>query len=250
LNSFTGDVWINGAQADGSSDGRAALEAGQEIATHNGMAELLLTPGSFVRLGAGSVLQLESTQAPGVRLRLKRGRAVIEILTSQPPIVVEERDATATFQKPGLYGFDTKRGEIAVYSGEALVEKGFGVKTRGLPADPLIAWSNLRSEQLSRESAAAAQTVTDGSGWLWDPWARSYTWLSASGAVTGPFGWPYYSPGYVPNAIPVHRGDSYLYGPPVIQTPGVAPAAPDYTRPAPAVPLTAPGVPQFPNNKF
>jgi hypothetical protein len=268
LNSFTGDVWINGTHANASSAGRATLETGQEISTHEGMAELLLTPGSFLRLGSGSILRLESLSASDVRLRLKQGRAIVEVLIPRPAIIMEQSGVMAAFQKSGLYGFDKGRGEIAVYSGEArlsrsgkqlLADQGFGVKTRRFrevrvaanSTDRVIAWSNLRSEQLSSESAASAQSATNGSGWHWDPWAGSYTWLSASGAVTGPFGWPYYSPGYVPNSIPVHRGDSYLYGPPVIQNPGIGQSAtPDYTRPAPTVPLTAPGVPQFPNNKF
>src|SRR5579863_9427275 len=51
LNSFTGEVWINGVAAGPTSAGRTTLEIGRSVKTGEGMAELLLTPGSFLRLG-------------------------------------------------------------------------------------------------------------------------------------------------------------------------------------------------------
>jgi hypothetical protein len=238
------------------------------------MAELLLTPGSFLRIGNQSDLILESANSAGVRLRLLKGEALIEVLDKQPSIFVEQSGAVAAFQNPGLYTFNARRREMAVYAGEARISRNGiqrtagadqGVKLRSFrefpvkpdPPNALWAWSNFRSKQLSGESAASAKSSGISSGeprsssWLWDPWAGSYTWVSASGAVTGPFGWPYYSPGYTPNSIPEHQGDIYLYGPPVIPAPGITqPVSPDYGRSTPTVPLTAPGVPQFPNNRF
>jgi hypothetical protein len=274
LNSFTGNVWINGMPPGPIDTGRIRLGTGQDIKTKDGMAELLLTPGSFLRIGNQSDLTLESVEASGVRLRLLSGEALMEVLDAQPSILVEQSGSVALLQRPGLYGFDARRNEMSVYVGEARLSRNgihntiaadHGVKLHSLrefpakpiPSNALWAWSNLRSKQLSGESAASAQAIGMNSGerrsssWFWDVWAGSYTWLSASGAVTGPFGWPYYSPGYTPNSIPVHQGDSYLYGPPANRAPGIAqPAAPDYGRSPAAVPLTAPGVPQFPNNRF
>jgi hypothetical protein len=148
----------------------------------------------------------------------------------------------------------------------SIAGKGFGARTRRLresqtkpdPGNPLYSWSKIRDEQLSSESAASAQTYPGGAGswhgpaWYWNPWSASYTFLSASGFVTGPFGWPYYSPGYAPDYVPVHRGgDSWPYGPPVLTGPEPMrmPGPSPINRP-PAVPLTAPGVPGFPNNRF
>ena len=275
LNSFTGEVWINGVAAGPISAGRTTLEIGRAIKTGEGMAELLLTPGSFLRLGNHSELTLEAAGIPGVRVRLGTGEALIEVLDLQAPIVLEQNGVTAVVRKPGLYDFDAKHAVMAVYAGEAQFSKGqkqtiagqgVGVRTRSLrevethpkPGSAAFAWSSFRSELLSSQSAASAQAYESDAGsrhdpaWYWNPWSASYTYLSASGAVTGPFGWPYYSPGYAPNYMPVgHDGDSRLYSPPVPVTPGpMQPIAPASRGSVPVVPLTAPGVPEFPNSRL
>jgi hypothetical protein len=275
LNSFTGEVWINGAAAGPISAGRTTLEIGRSVKTGEGMAELLLTPGSFLRLGNHSELTLEAAGTPQVRVRLGTGEALIEVLDLRGSIVLEQNGVTAVVRKPGLYDFDYKRALMAVYAGEAqfskgekqiITGKGFGVRTRSLreieahpiPGSAIFSWSNFRSELLSSQSAASAQAYPSDSrnrpnpAWYWNPWSASYTYLSASGAVTGPFGWPYYSPGYTPNYIPVSQGgDSRLYGPPVPVMPGsTQPVAPASHNSVPVVPLTAPGVPEFPNNRL
>ena len=167
---------------------------------------------------------------------------------------------------------------VAVYAGQARLNKddqqlvataGLGVGTRRFrvfrtspdPGNALLSWSRSRSEQLSWESRLSAQENSGaarsrGPRWLWDPWSASYTFLSASGFVTGPFGWPYFSPGYAPDSIPVHHGDSWLYGPPVLSSPGLPggsgpaqPLEPERGNATPTVPLTAPGEPRFPSNR-
>ena len=250
MDAFEGKVRVNGAA----------------VSTQQGRAELLLAPGSFLRLGENSEVTFD-----GATVQLRNGRAMLEVIELKGPVVIEQNGVAVDMRAPGLYGFDAKHGVITVYAGEAQLSSkgrktiagaGFSMDVRSLrkfplsvrAGDGLFSWSRLRSGQLSAESAAAAeQRNLSGPAWFWVPWANSYTFLSASGAVSGPFGWPYYSPGYTANGLPGHRsGDSFLYGPPVrwpapaiepplaIPTPNSAP----YT-----VPLTAPGVPEFPKNR-
>jgi hypothetical protein len=233
LNVFSGEVTINGSAVNARQAGQVTLQLGRWIRTGDGMAELLLSPGNLLRVGAQSVVQLEASGPDRIRLRLQRGEALLEILDPAVPVVMEQKAGATVIDRKGLYDFDTRK------------------KSKQMKA--LYAWSRARSEQLSVESAATAQSDTAGrhvAGWYWDPWASSYTYLSASGVVPGPFGWPYYSPGYAPNSIAVHpHDDSWLYGPPVINGvgPRSAPTAPISSPPT--VPLTAPGEPQFPTGK-
>ncbi|MBV8807880.1 MAG: hypothetical protein JO033_04325 [Acidobacteriaceae bacterium] len=44
-----------------------------------------------------------------------------------------------------------------------------------------------------------------GPGWYWDPFWSGYAFLPASGFVYSPFGWGFYSPGFV-YAAPLHYG--------------------------------------------
>ena len=275
LNAIDGDVRIDGAPALPMSAGKLVAAPGQVIETRDGMVELLLTPGSFLRLGPGSKLRLTAADAQSARAVLSKGEALLETVDLRRPgaIRIEENGANVAIGKPGLYDFNRKRNDVAVYAGSArldkngddvTLERGQGAKTRNLrefQAAPdrtgsLYAWSYLRSQQLSRESAASAEsypTSRDWSGpaWYWDPWAASYTFLSASGHINGPFGWPFYAPGHSHNYIPEHRGgDAYLYGPPVPAPVdrGIMPSVPATPPPAATVPLTAPGVPTFPKN--
>ena len=284
LNAIAGEVSIDRVPVNLMSAGGVTLEAGRVIRTGYGMAEILLNPGTFLRLGNRSEFALARTGTHEIRARLSSGEALVEILDAGAILIMEQDGVTTIVQTPGLYDFNQKRAVIAVYAGEARMNKsearskkdkqlfvnaGFGVWTRPLrifrtspdAGSTLFSWSSYRSEQLSRESRASAQANIGGAAgsrgpkWLWDPWSASYTFLAASGFVTGPFGWPYFSPGYAPDYIPVHRGDSWLYGPPVLSSPGRGNSRPQQTLEpvrgdvTPTVPLTAPGEPQFPNNR-
>ncbi len=278
LNAITGEVSINRVPVNLVSSARVTLKAGGIIRTGQGLAEILLSPGSFLRLGMASELMLETAGTSEIRAKLSSGEALVEVVDGGAAFTMEQNGVTAIVRNPGLYEFNEKRALIAVYAGEARLNKnekqlganaGFGIWTRRFrvfrtspdPGGTLFSWSRSRSEQLSSESRVSAQENTGaarstGPQWHWDPWSVSYTFLSASGFVTGPFGWPYFSPGYAPDYIPVHRGDSRLYGPPVLSSPGllggsgaVQPLGPERRNVTPTVPLTAPGEPQFPNNK-
>ena len=243
------------------------------------MAEILLSPGSVLRIGKSSELTLRlELGRPEIRATLlRKGEALVEILDADAALTMEQNDVTAILRNPGLYGFNEKRSLIAVYAGQARLNKddqqlvataGLGVETRRFlvfptrpdPGSALFLWSRSRSEQLSSESRASAQEYTGaarsfGPQWHWDPWSASYTFLSASGFVTGPFGWPYFSPGYAPDSIPVHRGDTWLYGPPILSNPSLPGSGsektvePEQGNVTPTVPLTAPGEPRFPSNR-
>ena len=272
VNSFQGEASINGVPVSGP----ARVQSGQTFKTGRGMAELLLTAGTFLRLGHDSTLSFASSGGAEVEVRLSKGEALVEAVVVHSPDfpIVREGDTTTVIMAPGLYEFNQRRGAVAAYAGSAKIikgakqvalEAGFGYRTRNLhevtsvsdPGNALYAWSNFRSEQLSLESAASAQTYSGSldewhsPSWYWDPWSSSYTLLSASGHVNSPFGWPFYAPGHSHNYLPQHRGgDSFLYGPPVPIRGGVTPAgavAPGMS-PVPTVPLTAPGVPAFPNS--
>ena len=240
------------------------------------MAEILLSPGSFLRLGKASELTLETEGTPEIRATLLKGEALVEVLDADAALTMEQNGITTILWNPGLYEFNEKQSLIAIYAGQARLNKadkqltasaGFGVRTRRFlvfptrpdPGNALFLWSRSRSQQLSSESRVSAQENNGarsiGPQWHWDPWSGSYTFLSASGFVTGPFGWPYFSPGYAPDSIPVHHGDSWLYGPPVLSNPGLGNSGPAYPlepergNVMPTVPLTAPGEPRFPNNR-
>lgn len=265
VNYTDGEVSVNGT----------ARQSAVRVATGDGMAEVLLIPGSFLRVGNHSSVVVSASNPSNVQVTMARGQVMVDVIHIPPgdSIAIDERGASVTIQQPGLYGFNAKKGTVAVYDGSVRVTRGAltatllrdtGAKLRNLrefhaapdTSDALYAWSYSRSHQLSLESIASAQTFSGSvrawqtPAWYWDPWAGSYTYLSASGFMNSSFGWPFYAPGHSHNYIPVYPGgDSYLYGRPVprpSEVPGVVPP-PAIT--VPMVPLTAPGVPRFPTGR-
>jgi hypothetical protein len=269
INTATGQAFLNGAPIRAP---RSHIDPGDEIRTGEGMAEVLLTPGNFLRLGNGTQVAIRTLSSRQAVATLKHGTALLESLDESGPVAIEEARIQAVPGGPGLYEFDQSHGVVIVFSGRqdirtgnssVAVSQGFEADAHNLrirrikarAGDALYAWSSYRSEHLSSQSAAMqpSDLPRDEIGrplWFRMPWADSYTFISAFGYVNSPFGWPFYAPGHTHNYIPLPgSGDSYLYGPPTVALPEtVSPAPPGEIR-RPAVPLTAPGVPPFPSSR-
>src|SRR6202012_5977349 len=59
--------------------GSAQLEPGQVLETAKGKAELLLTPGVFLRVGENSTVRMVSPDLLNTQVEVERGRADVEI---------------------------------------------------------------------------------------------------------------------------------------------------------------------------
>jgi len=226
INYVEGSVSVNGEAIAPSSIGSADLRPNAVLKTDVGKAEVLLTPGVFLRVGNNSQVRMISSGLTDTRVAVDRGVALLEAteVHKENNIQVAASALNTTVQKKGLYRFDADRSAVAVFDGKAkvslgdsAVEVGKGKQatadSTGLLAKPkkfdrdearngdeLYQWSNLRSKYLSEASAATAQRIVLqpggwlGSGWYWNPWFRSYSWLPAADAFYSPFGYGFYSP--------------------------------------------------------
>lgn len=224
INFVEGQAAIDGRPITNSSVGKTQLQTGDVLQTTNGRAEVLLSPGIFLRLSHNSELKLVSPDLLDTRVELEHGSAMVEAdqLQKNARIRVEAQGSETTLLKNGLYRFSANIPSVAVYDGKAqvmendrevVVKKGHEVNvTAPLKSqkfdvkksegdDSLYAWSQLRSEYMSEASAATAQTyIVDGwggwygPGWYWNPMWDSYAWLPGDGIFWGPFGWGYPSP--------------------------------------------------------
>ena len=79
VNYVEGSASINGRALNQQSVGYAQLEPGQVLQTTNGRAELLLTPGVFLRVGENSAVRMISPNLLNTQVALDRGRADIEV---------------------------------------------------------------------------------------------------------------------------------------------------------------------------
>ena len=228
VNYVEGRVMIDGQSLNGQSIGSAEVQTGQVLETEQGKAEMLLTPGVFMRLGDHSRLRMISPGLTDTRVELLQGRAMLEVteLMKENNIRVREAGATISIQKAGLYEFDADWPGVRVYEGKALVtrddlhvELGKGRETAlagklrvqkfdRKREDDLYAWSNVRSESLAEASMASVRTYFVnggwygpgwwyGAGWYWNPWYGMYSFIPGGGILYSPFGWGFYSPGYI-----------------------------------------------------
>jgi len=229
INYVEGQATLDGAPLNTNSAG-TAMQPGQILATQDGKAEVLLTPGVFLRLSSGATVRMDSPGLANTALTLQQGRAMVEVGEVLPAndIVINENGSSVRLMKKGLYEFDATAGEIRVFDGQAEANAGGKMikvdgghelalvnnpkfKTHGFDKkaseDDLYRWSSLRSSFLAEANVSAAKMYYAGGpgwygpGWYWDPYFTAYTWIPGDGIFWSPFGWGFYSPffvGYAP----------------------------------------------------
>jgi hypothetical protein len=225
--------------------GPTYLNPNETLATTSGKAELLLTPGVFLRIGDNSAVRMVSPELTNTQVALDHGEAMLEVdqLLKENHISLLDGGATVTIQQNGLYRFTAGQtaaaavidGKVQVRSDDHQVElkKSHETELAGVlkpvkfdrkQEDALYAWSNVRSQYDSEASFAAAKNVYVnnyygglwgpgfwggwGPGWYWNAGFASWVWLPYDGAFFSPFGWGFYAPGYVPYVV---RGYGYRY---------------------------------------
>lgn len=225
LNYVEGSAAIGKQVLGPNSVGSVVLEAGQVLNTKSGKAEILLTPGVFVRIGDHSSLQMISPSLTDTEVALQRGQATVEVtdIYRQNDLVLDDGGARTQLLKLGFYEFDSNPAEVHVFDGEALVrDQDQSVKVKAghdlvfssnsrmksqkfdkasFNSNDLYQWSTLRSSYLSEANIDEAQNYTYDDwffdGWYWDPWFDCYTFIPGDGIFFSPFGWGFYSPWYV-----------------------------------------------------
>ncbi len=229
VNYIEGRAAIGAEALTDNSVGTVKLAAGQSLSTEDGRAEILLTPGIFLRVGDHSSLQMISPGLADTIMALQKGRALIEVadIRRENNVRIAENGSSTQLQKAGLYDFDADRGLIRVFDGKAVVQAGgrqIEVKSghqlnlnaagklksqkfdKKAYMDDFYRWASLRSSYLADANVDAARTYAGGGGsypggwygdgWYWDAGFDAYTFIPGDGIFYDPFGWGFYSPGF------------------------------------------------------
>ena len=206
---------------------RFALDSGDVIRTRDdGRVEMLLNPGSYLRMSGGSELELSNASLDDLRIKIQRGSVIIEITgasgarlrlhatTPQSEIVIDRN---------GLYRIDVAadgQTEVAVHKGKVLVN-GVEVKdgrklASGMAApvkfdkkqrDSFDLWSRERAELLAQANRRLSERTINmafwsfrGSGawgygrapyfglWIYDRGLDCYTFLPFYSSWSSPYG--------------------------------------------------------------
>lgn len=193
----------------------------------DGYAEILLSPGSFLRLGENSEAVINDADLSHVVVTITRGPAVIEVIevSKTAPLTVTIGNLTTKIVSDGIYRFadggaTVIQGKLQTEDGKLTYEKGWQVffqdnyrarKASKIPVNGLDVYSEARSAvnaRINMSLAASMQGPID-SGiydlWLYSAQHDAYTFFPRWG-FRSPYGHKYYG---VNEGRVVRQGGNY-----------------------------------------
>ncbi|HLG96237.1 MAG TPA: hypothetical protein VKX49_07995 [Bryobacteraceae bacterium] len=207
-----GAVFLDGLPVQQTPGRFGQMREGQELRTQDGRAELMLTPGVFLRVGDNSAVQMIANHLADTRVRLIDGTAIVDALNASPKtsVTILYGDYQVQVGPDGRYRFNAGSAELRVEDGKAqvvhngdslTVDAGHVVAlTGGLNArmmngtarDKLDNWDQVRTDSLAQSNQEAANTQDLSNAidqWQSDP-AAALSALGMSGYIP--------PPGYIP----------------------------------------------------
>ena len=174
---FEGAVFVAGQPLESHFGKFAAIPEGAELRTEQGRAEILLTPGVFLRVGEKSSIRMVSTVLANTKVELLTGSAMVESAEAAPgtSVTMIYKNWTVRQAREGSYRVDAdpprvqaRGGTVEVAAaGDApvTVEQGNDLPLEGVLApeksaidapDSLRDWAEGRAQSISADNAIAA----------------------------------------------------------------------------------------------
>ena len=168
--------------------------------------ELLLNPGSFLRLDENSIAVLDSVELTNIAVRVVAGGALLEVadIDKRTPIRITTGSLTVLVASSGMYRFSgdtasvldgklqTADSSITVKKGRQITANGDQYEQTKAPAnaalDALELWSRQRSAQLATANALAYNSnsaggtfypngFSNGVAWMYSPFLNCFTFI-------------------------------------------------------------------------
>src|SRR5277367_2592459 len=162
------------------------IKENQEFRTADGRAEILLTPGVFLRLGENSAIRMLSTRLVETRVEVLSGSAMVESneMPKDNAVQLVYKKDSVSLVKQGLYRLDTEPARFRVFEGEAVVTDPSGQLTlksgkqtnlggvlmaenfdrKADDQDALYRWSDRRASYVAQANVASAASASASSG--------------------------------------------------------------------------------------
>ena len=261
---FEGSVYL-GDQVLQMHPGKfSSVPPGAELRTAEGRAEVLLTPGVFVRIGARSAIRMVANELSDTRIELLAGSALVDSAepNSGTSVTLIYKNWSVRFLEQGVYRIDTDPPCLSILQGEAQVSAGTDKDVtvgRGLklpfasvlvpqlssewPRDALSAWAEGRQQSISADDAIAANIQDPASLNASDSGLDSFTHFpirglpsSPNAALKAPNNWTYL-PGFTSLALLVGLRVGGLLPTEFRWHPRPTPVFPVYPRHVPVLPV-------------
>ncbi len=216
----------NSLEAVSKASMGSQMNEGDSIVTEaDSNVELLLAPGSYLRMSEKTEVKAIRTSLDNTRFDVIRGSVILEVgeIDKKVPLEIGTPRTVVTLNKAGIYRFDVVGTDVAisVRQGEAFIgtreqaisgsakKIGNGKTYRligdGQPQtaklsskvfDSFDQWSYLRSEQLVAANYSVLKRSRSRnsmlSGWIYDPLSNSYTYIPSSMYFMNGYGFGFY----------------------------------------------------------
>jgi hypothetical protein len=232
INCAEGQVTVDGQTVGTDRSAVSEVPAGHSLQTQQGRAEVLLTPGVFLRVAENSAVKMERASERDVKVELVRGEAMVEVahVDKRRPVDVIDNGINARLDHDGLYLFNAGHPAVLVYrgktrvnddrrvlsvnQGEELLLGGAGAMKRQKfdvsETDSIYEWSRQRadyeagvSEWTTEGLLALGSSSSYAAGWHWNRWYRSWAFVPEKGYEVSPFGYGFYAPGTPHDRTPI-----------------------------------------------
>ena len=127
LNYVQGQATLNGQPVTTTPNAALRrLHAGDELVTAAGSADVMLSPGSLLRIAQGTTVHLVTTGSHRAEVRIESGRANVAVNMVRPGhlILIDLPNGQTQILDRGLYTFDTASETVKVFNGKANVYPG------------------------------------------------------------------------------------------------------------------------------
>src|SRR5580704_14367372 len=180
---FEGAVYVGDRPLESHLGRFPSVPQGAELRTAEGRAEVLLTPGVFLRIGERSSIRMVANDLADTQVELQTGSAIVDSgePNSGTSVTLNYKDWRVHFLQKGVYRLNTdppslwvRQGKAEVFTGPSeepvSVERGMTLPFASvlvpelpekLPNDALNDWANGRSQSISADNAITAQIDGD-----------------------------------------------------------------------------------------
>ena len=191
LHYFEGDISIDGTPVQTKVARFSEIKEQSVLSTGLGRAEVLLTPGVFLRVSENSAIKMLDNRLISTRVEIMSGSVIVEsddpqMSIKDSPVSLIYKDYEVRLVKHGLVEIGTDPAQMRVYKGEAVVAITTGATANEratvkeghlLPfsaalltesfndkvGDDLYIWARDRSQSLSAANMSSARSLSGDS---------------------------------------------------------------------------------------
>jgi hypothetical protein len=184
VNYSEGAVFLDNSPVNQQVGTFSTIPEGSTLRTEKGRAEVLLTPGVFLRIDENSAIRMLSNSLTNTRVEFLEGGAILDSndAPADNPCVLVYKTYELRFVKAGVYRMSSEPAVFQTYTGEAEIQAsgeppnridesnqfffsiGLAVKKNGDGmVDNFSEWARNRAETIASENQIASQSTADPS---------------------------------------------------------------------------------------